>query len=397
MKIGILVEHLDPARGGLEVWALRFAAWLAAQGHEVHALAFDARAVPAGVQYHPVSPGATREANGSAFARVANGLALDSLHDLGVGVGADVLHPQYGSRVACAEAEFRALPAWTQWRKRVSPFYRRRLRALAQFERLQIGAVRGVLIAPSKFAAEPLRERFGLRAEALRVVYNGVDPERFRREALAPLRRAAREAWDLAEDDVAFLEVAVNFRLKGVATALRALRRLPRQARLMVVGARDPAADFGRVDAFTTEARRLGVSDRVRFVGGLADVRPAFAAADAYVHPSWHDACSLSVMEAWASGLPVITSRCNGASELMTPGEEGFVLQDPGSDAGLAESMGHLLNPATRARCAEPARALAARNRFERQFAALLAIHEERLAARGPVGAAALRTAEEPT
>jgi UDP-glucose:(heptosyl)LPS alpha-1,3-glucosyltransferase len=383
VKIGLLLEHFDAARGGLEAWAVRFANWLVARGHEVHVLAFDAGRMAAGVVFHPVPQGATREASAWSFAGVANRLALDSVQDLGVGLGADLLQPHYGSRVACAEAEVRALPWPSRWRKHISPLYRRRIRALARFEQRQIDAARGLVLVPSQFAGRPLVDRFGLNASALRVVPNGVDGDSFHPEVLTPLRAQARAAFGLAGGDVAFLEIAVNFRLKGVATALRALRRLPRRVRLVVVGAGDAA--------FVEEARGLGVGDRVCFAGVLRDVRPAFAAADACVHPSWHDACSLGVLEAWAAGLPAITTRCNGASELMSHGEEGFVLDQPGDDARLAEWMGRLLDADTRAIMSEKARSLAARHSFEGQFAGVLALHEARFAERGPVGAAALR------
>ena len=80
---------------------------------------------------------------------------------------------------------------------------------------------------------------------------------------------------------------------------------------------------------FAKLAEKLGIAHAVTFLG-LVDPVPYYAAADVFVHPTWYDPCSLVTLEASSSGLPVITSRFNGAAELMIHGKEGFVLPDPG-------------------------------------------------------------------
>ena len=70
--------------------------------------------------------------------------------------------------------------------------------------------------------------------------------------------------------------------------------------------------------AFARLAKDLGLSDRVRFVGYCPDVRDAYFASDFLVHPTFYDPCSNVVLEALACGLPVITTRDNGAAELRT-------------------------------------------------------------------------------
>jgi UDP-glucose:(heptosyl)LPS alpha-1,3-glucosyltransferase len=96
--------------------------------------------------------------------------------------------------------------------------------------------------------------------------------------------------------------------------------------------------------------------ERIRFLGPIDDMAPLFAAADALVHPTRWDACSLSTIEAGAAGLPVITTAKNGAAELIRDGETGFVLADPEDVAMLAERMRRLLDPALRRRMGAAAR-----------------------------------------
>ena len=73
---------------------------------------------------------------------------------------------------------------------------------------------------------------------------------------------------------------------------------------------------------------------------------PYYAAADALVLPTYYDPCSLSVLEAAASGIPSATTRFNGAGELLTEGVDGFVLDDPADDRQLAQRLQELLEPA---------------------------------------------------
>ena len=85
--------------------------------------------------------------------------------------------------------------------------------------------------------------------------------------------------------------------------------------------------------------RDLGLDDVVHLLGFLPDIRPAFHASDFFVLPTYYDPCSLVVFEALACGLPVITTACNGAGELMTEGREGFVVPAPDDRGPLAEAL----------------------------------------------------------
>src|SRR5439155_7596627 len=78
---------------------------------------------------------------------------------------------------------------------------------------------------------------------------------------------------------------------------------------------------------------------RVSFAGAVADPRPFYRDADFFVLPTKHDPCSLVVLEALAMGLPVISTKFNGACEIMTDGVHGYVLDDPADVNALAAAM----------------------------------------------------------
>jgi UDP-glucose:(heptosyl)LPS alpha-1,3-glucosyltransferase len=80
-------------------------------------------------------------------------------------------------------------------------------------------------------------------------------------------------------------------------------------------------------------------AEEVVFVGSTDEPEKYYGAADLLVHPTFYDACSLTVLEALASGLPVITTVLNGAAGIMKDGQGGFVIQNPSNHQTLPEKI----------------------------------------------------------
>ena len=174
-----------------------------------------------------------------------------------------------------------------------------------------------------------------------------------------------------------FLAAAHNFQLKGLDTILHALAGLGRdqQARLVVAG-------NGAIAEYRAKAEQLGVGHLVTFAGQVDSMPRLYAAADAFVHPTFHDACSLATLEALACGLPVITTRVNGAADGMQSGREGYVLDAPGDAEAVRAAMIALMAAEQRRACGLQARQLALANSFDANCAAIAAVYAEIAAAR---------------
>ena len=203
------------------------------------------------------------------------------------------------------------------------------------------------VICISQMVRDDIRRHFTLPDARLHVIYNAVDPREFN-PAVRVNRAATRADLGLADDHVAFLLVGSDYARKGVATAIRALARLPATARLIIVG-RDKAP--GR---YRRLAQRERVGDRVIFAGPHEDPRRFLGAADAFVLPTLYDPLSNAVLEALACGLPVVTSRRCGAGELVVAHDAGFIC-DAIDVTAFAERMRTLLDSDERARRAERA------------------------------------------
>jgi UDP-glucose:(heptosyl)LPS alpha-1,3-glucosyltransferase len=226
------------------------------------------------------------------------------------------------------------------------------------------GAYRRV-IAISEMVKRDLMARHGVPDEAVEVIHNGVDLRRFqpghRERAGLDLRRSL----GLAPEHVVVLFLGRGFGRKGLDRLIKAFARLGparEHARLLVVG-----RDRGR-PAYERLARRLGIAARTHFVGERTDAEICFAASDLYVLPARYDAFAFTVLEALATGLPVITTDRTGASELIRP-ELGAVLPAE-DDAALAAALHAWTDPARIAAARAPARALAEEHGLQRTLAA---------------------------
>jgi len=97
---------------------------------------------------------------------------------------------------------------------------------------------------------------------------------------------------------------------------------LEKNVKLLVVGKDRPAH-------YHDMAGKLGVLDRVFFVGPRRDVENFYGAGDLFILPSVYEPFGNTCMEALACGLPLVTTRMTGASELIREGKNGLIIDDP--------------------------------------------------------------------
>lgn len=366
MKIGLTIESFDASRGGAEQWTSQYAGWLARAGHEVHVVAshFGGH-LPSGIVPHQVERPRTRVEFAAAAERELDALDLDVKHDMGAGWHGDIFQPHGGSRTAAFEQNLLLLPRWLRPLKRRAAHYLPRYQEFQRLLRGQYMAEERIFIALSRMVARDFERFHGVPRSQIRIVYNGVDTERFSPDWRERYRQAVRNELNVGDQETLLLIVAHNYRLKGVPVLVSAVERLRSQGedvKLAVVGGKR-RPHFGH--------------SGVVWIGAAADTVPYYAAADVYVQPTFYDPCSLVVLEAWASALPVITSRFNGAGELMTPNVEGALLDDPANVDELCACLRPLLDHATRARMSLAARRLALAHTLERNARELLAVYEE--------------------
>jgi UDP-glucose:(heptosyl)LPS alpha-1,3-glucosyltransferase len=155
-------------------------------------------------------------------------------------------------------------------------------------------------------------------------------------------RLAARNKHGLPRDALLLLFVGNDFVKKGLPTLLSALAKLPEKTHLVVVG------NSEGVQAMQRLTQLAGLTQRVHFLGSLADMETAYQAADMLVHPTLEDSYGMVVLEAMAHGLPVVVSAApySGIAQDLTDGVNALLLRNPKDEEALATAIGSLLGDA---------------------------------------------------
>ena len=161
----------------------------------------------------------------------------------------------------------------------------------------------------------------------MHLIPNGVDTRKYHPGSRI-YRDEIRKRYGLGPDKYVFLFVAQNPRLKGYDVLLKACRVLaPHPFSVLVVGPYDTW--------MRRAAKDLG--ERVVFAGKADDLHKIYPACDCLVHPSYYDSFSLVILEALASGIPVITTQATGAKMFVT--DENGIVVPPGDTDALVDAM----------------------------------------------------------
>ena len=206
-----------------------------------------------------------------------------------------------------------------------------------------IGRLSARVLAISRAVRDNLVS-FGIPSDKVTILYNAVRP--LRQGGGGELRRQH----GLDDGTVLLAVVGEMLHRKGQLTAVRAFARvasaLP-SARLLLCGG-NQESDYGiRVKE---EARRLGVGDRVLFIGFRRDPGPVFDAADILLVPSNEEPFGRVVVEGLYMGKALVASRAGGIPEIVRDGVDGLLVE-PGDDEAMAVAIARLAaDPGLRAR-----------------------------------------------
>ncbi len=191
------------------------------------------------------------------------------------------------------------------------------------------------IIVPTSFVKDQILEFFKVDEDKIVVVRNGVDLVRFNLEKKVLMKKELRRKFNLSEDEFVFSFVSTNHRLKGLEYLLEAIKRLKKREfrfKLLVVGGGDDKF-------FQKRISKLKIKDVVIYKGKLENVEEVYFVSDVFVYPTLFDASANVVLEAMASGTPVIASTYSGTHELIDEFENGLVIKDPTNICEIFEKM----------------------------------------------------------
>lgn len=159
-------------------------------------------------------------------------------------------------------------------------------------------------------------------------------------------RIALRHRYGIPADATLLVAVGRMIEKKGFQDLLPAVAMLCGEFRglhLLLVG------DGPSRPELEAKARDLGIAERVHWAGWQTDPDAHYACSDVFVCPSRHEPLGNVILEAWSHGLPLVSTRSDGAAELVRDGESG-ILCDPGSPGALAAGIRQMLEMPREAR-----------------------------------------------
>ncbi len=323
MKIALIRRHFSPT-GGAELYLQRLLEAWAEAGHELHLFAEAWAQTPPGVSVHLVEVHGSRADRPLRFAEaVKSELAqrrFDCVFSLERTLRQDVYRAGDGVH-----------KVWLLRRRQFAPWWRKPLIGWGAFHKnmLQLEAQTfdprntRFIIANSEMVRREILENFRFPADRILLVRNGVEAARLQQGE----RAATRARFGVKDHEFLLLFAGSGWERKGLGYVLQALRAWPSgTVKLLVAG---QGSKPGRAPP------------HVIFAGVLTEMRHVYAAADLLAFVPIYEPSANVCYEALAAGLPVVTSACNGAGEIIQEKVNGSVIGNPADTAALVGAVNY--------------------------------------------------------
>lgn len=328
LKVALICREASLSGGGVERYAITLSRDIAGMGHRVHLFAnrwdgaLDRRVTPHKI---PVRKG-LQSVKLLSFIRNCRRLLRQEGDRFDIVCSLTQFYPQDVFRLGGS--------IWKVLMERLHPVRWRRLlkymiadgyllRSYLERKIFQEGNYRHI-VAISNLVKDQLIRTYHPQEDKITVIYNGVDLNRFNQDVRGRWRKEIRNSFNLKDHDIVLLFVGHDFRRKGLEYLIGALPNIDPRVRLLVAGRGNPGAYRGM-------ASSLGIADRVIFAGSVDKMETVYSAADIFVFPTLYDAFGSVGLEAMACGLPVITTKYSGFSELVEDHINGIVLERLGA------------------------------------------------------------------
>jgi glycosyltransferase involved in cell wall biosynthesis len=202
------------------------------------------------------------------------------------------------------------------------------------------------IIAVSHFTKWELTNYYKIPAHKIKVIHNGVDINKFKP---AIDKRKIKTQLGLKPDDLAIVSVGRLYARKGLFTLIESMpavvKRFPRAK--FIISGKGQSDEIAKLNA---HAQRVGVKDNIIFTGYTPDkeLPKLYQAADVFAFSTFYEHHPFAVLEALATGLPVVTTTVGGIPETIDSGKNG-ILVEPFNSKQFSDAIQHLLDHPTKA------------------------------------------------
>ena len=358
MKIAIAIRLFSPEIGGVEGVTRSLAAGLASKGHEVHVFTSEPNECTLdGVTIHRVK--------GWQFSSIAKTLSFpyfakkaiaqqdfDIVHAFSRMAGADIYRLADPPQAAHLHRNYKGY-------KRIFAKLSLRNRTILNLERKAYDAHATTLVTNSYRTRRDLERYCAVDGSRVNVIRNGVDTERFQLGLREQHRETILNELGIPQDARILLFMGNDFRRKGLAQTVLVFETLQQRMQdaplhLIVVG-------LERTPIFRKDVEARGLSTCVHFMGRCKNSERFYGAADVFMLPTREDPFANTILESLATGVPVITTRTNGAGELIESELQGTVVPSTDDCAAMAEAAWKLFQTSDHSEIRQACRQLAIR------------------------------------
>ena len=216
---------------------------------------------------------------------------------------------------------------WLQQRSRIMSWKKKLIIKLSPYHRYLLWQEKRMfeqqtlktIIVNSSQTGKEIKQHFPRSTSKLKIIYNSVDTSKFNPELNSNAKKQVRQELGIPQDSTVILFIGSGFERKGVYLLLTVLKEMPTSFQLIIVG------KDRKLNHFKELSKKYGLTDRVHFTGPQQETVPFYLASDIFAFPTLYDPLPNTVLEAMASGLPVLISDSCGAKELVQNGIEGFI------------------------------------------------------------------------
>ncbi len=364
MKVAIIRRRIHP-HGGVEGYGLRLIRGLKARGLEVGVLA-EQYEPEEGIKFHPVKTGPFTLTPGPVLfnrccQKILEKEKFDLVHSLERTWPQDI----YRAGEGCHAEFIKTL----QLKERLNPKH-----LLTLYTEKKTFLFSSYIMANSERVKREIMAHYGIPEERIVVIYTGVDTDRFNPEKASRLRKDACKKMNLNDDDLNILFVGSGFRRKGLGFLLKALARVLKQSQFKLL-----VAGKGNFRPYIKLADSLGIGQRIKFLGLVKDIDPLYASVDLLVLPSIYEPFSNACLEAMACGIPVVTTRANGVSEILESGLNNLIIENPYNTEEIAHKIKIFASRDVRRAVSLKVHELARKFSFSRHMDEVLELYEKTL------------------
>jgi UDP-glucose:(heptosyl)LPS alpha-1,3-glucosyltransferase len=378
LKIAVLVRRFV-STGGVERYAVEVTQRLAPQ-HEVHVFAqewsFQGKTA---ISFHkipkwPARPSWLNQTLFSYFTRKAAGNGFDIVHSHEKVTDFDVMtihSPCFRSYISQERKLLKRI-----FVRASLPFSPQKLGWLTLEKKQFTYNSNKIFVAVSEKVKKDVQANYPIPDERFRIAYPGVDISMKKHIDAGADRKQLRSELGLPQDDLIVLFVGTEFRRKGLDALLGALSMTPlSKLRLVVAG-----GGGGKMKEYRHLVNKMGLTERVIFLGLVENVEHLYALSDIYVLPTLSDPYGMAPMEAMLCGVPVALSSseyCGAAEHIKN--QEALIINNPRDPKGIADALGKLMDEGLRAEMSRKGRTLAEQLTWEKTTEATLSAYDEAL------------------